>query len=211
MVRAARSNEVDRKSSDHPFVAQRLGNLEAGLLDRGAVVRAGREAAAEKHLGVESAQVLIVGGQGLDFTEGIDAKLGRGGLLGVALDPGFDDSLCRAQLGEELFGGFAGGDASQVGVQAFGNPAFLRAAGCVAEVQHGVALAGETFIELDHHAPERGLTTLEPRDGLGDVPRVAQSLLAIRYLHAGLAEQPPAAGLRTERHEQRVAGVQRHA
>ena len=68
----------------------------------------------------------------------------------------------------------------------------------VAKVDHGVALAGDTLVELDDHVGEGGPLSPHRSDGVGDLVEVVELLLPERMTDTLLGEQATATGLRAE-------------
>jgi hypothetical protein len=85
------------------------------------------------------------------------------------------------------------------------------AGGGVGEPEHGVPLAGEALVELDHRPPQRRVAGLELGERAGEVPLVGQVLEPVRDGDPGLAQQLPAAALGAEVEQGRVAAEDRHA
>ena len=73
----------------------------------------------------------------------------------------------------------------------------------------GVALPGDTLVELDDDAAHRGALGPHPDDGIGHVVERAQVLHAERVRDPCLGEQPPAAGLGAQRCKSWIGAVHR--
>src|SRR5215204_7190005 len=78
-------------------------------------------------------------------------------------------------------------------------------------VEDGVALAGETFVQLDRDAPQPGVTPLQLDDSLRDVLLVAKMLEPVRQRHARLPEHLPAPALGAQVVQFGIVTVQRYA
>ncbi len=153
-VGSLHGQEVEGEAADdalaHEAVADsgRLTGFEA------AVGRVGREDGPQVALAAWPTQHLVVGGEDFDLAQGRNAHLHAGALLDFALDHLLDDGPLRGdalQVGGvgqfrqlELHGPQVGGDGLRLGR--------IAGRGQVAQIDDGVAHAGDALVELGDDA-----------------------------------------------------------
>ena len=205
----AQHDEVDGGSPDDARAGQLPADLAREARDRLGVRRRGREAAAEVALPVED---LVVGRDDLDVAVRRDLELDARTAHVRPDEPLLDHAAARGEAGQIRVDAHAAG-VERHALEPLGDALPLTVSagrGQLAEVDDGVALAGDAVVELDHHLDELGLRgtqahdRLDRRAGAGDV-RDSQ-----RMRDAGLREQLAAAALRPELLVARVGAVERH-
>ena len=127
----------------------------------------------------------------------------------VAFDERLDDGAHRVHLGEEGVPRHAGGFERQMW-QPFADPwrqgvAFRR----VIEGEGGVALAGQSLVELDDGASQSRAAGFQRHQSVDEAGFVRQVLDTVRDRHAGFAHELPAAAFRTQPLQRRVTAVDR--
>ena len=169
----------------------------------------GREAAAEVALPVED---LVVGRDDLDVAVRRHLELDARTAHVRPDEPLLDDAAARGEARQIRVDAHAAG-VERHALEPLGDALPLTVAagrGQPAEVDDGVALAGDAVVELDHHLDEPGPRGTQAHDRLDRRAAAGDVRDAQRMRNAGQREQLAAAALRPELLVARVGAVERH-
>ncbi len=167
-----------------------------------------RERASQVRLHRPAPQQLVVGRHQLDRSQRVHPALHRRGPRSWGFDEAFGDASHLTELRQVALRVLGVGLEREAEWQAAADLVTEVGAGVDArEAEHGVPFAGEAFVELDDRPAQFGVEALEPAERFDQIVLIAQVLKAVREGHPDAAEQLPAAALRSERRQGRIARV----